>query len=465
MVFHFRNISASVIVLLAALIVVAGIALAAPEPPVITHAGDVQAEIPLAVPFDPVAPPRPPQGEIVHFTLEAKLARLEVAPGEFKEVWTFNESVPGPTLRVNQGDTVRFTLINKDPNMEHGLDFHAGQMDPGTYHRSIQPGESITFDFVARYPGVFFYHCSADPVIMHIANGMFGAVIVDPPGYVPTGKEYVLVQHEWYEDPTDLDQLLNANPVSLAFNGVPFQYMDAPLTAEPGEQIRFYVVNAGPNRFSAFHVIGGIFDKVLFDGNPANARYGSQTVTVPPGGALVADLVADTGTYPVLTHAMNDANKGALGLLRVGEPEVSHGESTASSSRHETDTPSTDVSAALDPSAAGTPPSPSDSVATATGSAGEQVLISGYAFKPKRLTIKVGTTVTWLNQDRTGHAVVHKMSHPSERLFDSTGERDGGEKRLFNRGESYSFTFTEPGIYEYTCSPHPYMSGTIIVEE
>ncbi len=298
---------------------VARVPMAPMEPPeIVKGAADVKSGIGPAQPFDPVAPSPTIQGEVVEFTLEATRATLEVAPGDVREVWTFNGSVPGPTLRVNQGDTVRFTLINKDPEMAHGLDFHAGQMDPGIYHQAIEPGESITFDWVARYPGVFYYHCSADPVIIHIANGMFGTVIVDPPGYQPADKEYVLVQNEWYRSNNDLDVLLEEKPVAAAFNGVPAQYVDNPLTAVAGESLRFYVVNAGPSDFAAFHVIGGIFDRVLFDGNPRNPQFGVQTVTVPPGGAVVADMIVpDPGDYPVLSHLMSSATKGALGILHV----------------------------------------------------------------------------------------------------------------------------------------------------
>lgn len=226
----------------------ASVALAAPSEPIVTpNAAPVQATVDNAVPFDAVAPAQPEKGKMVNFTLEAKRAKLEIQPGVVKEVWTFNGQVPAPTLRVNQGDTVHFTLINKDPDMEHGLDFHAGQMDMGTYHKPIKPGESVSFNWKAEYPGVFYYHCSAAPVIMHIANEMFGAVIVDPPGYKPEGKEYVLIQSEWYEHSTDLNALMEDSPQAVAFNGIPAQYVGNPLIADPGEKVRFYFVNAGIN--------------------------------------------------------------------------------------------------------------------------------------------------------------------------------------------------------------------------
>ncbi|HLN62837.1 MAG TPA: multicopper oxidase domain-containing protein, partial [Symbiobacteriaceae bacterium] len=230
-----RALRAGAILLVGCLALVTPVS-AAPSAPVVTPgAVQVRTEPVAAKAFNPEAPPQPQQGRVVEVHLEAVRAKLELAPGDVQEVWTFGGQVPAPTIRVHQGDTLRITLTNADPEMEHGLDFHAGQMDSGTFHKPIKPGESATFAFQANYPGVFYYHCSAGPVIMHIANGMFGAVIVDPPGYKPAGKEYVLIQHEWYPHLTDLNGLITAAPKAMAFNGVPNQYLTTPLTAKAGE--------------------------------------------------------------------------------------------------------------------------------------------------------------------------------------------------------------------------------------
>lgn len=431
------------------------VALAAPSVPVVKqNAVQVDRTVPIAISFDAKAPIQAEQGKVVNFTLEAKRAKIEISPGEFKEVWTFNGSVPGPTLRVNQGDTVHFTMVNKDPEMEHGLDFHAGQMDMGTYHKALKPGESISFDWKADYPGVFYYHCSASPVIMHIANGMFGAVIVDPPGYKPEGKEYVLIQHEWYENSVDLNELIGKSPKALAFNGTPLRYMNDPLTSAAGENVRFYFVNAGINHFSAFHVIGTIFDQVLFDGNPENKLRGVQTVAVPPGGAVVADLKADKGTYAILTHVMRDATKGALGVLKVGElgqayDAASHG--------------SGDMvpAPAAKPISAQVPPSSVKEQAV-----NQQVVhLSNYAFSPNVIKVKAGTTITWVNDENVDHTVVDaSAAEPKVRLFDSTGEKDGKPTQYLKKGDTFSYTFNKPGTYKYKCLPHPFMTGQIVVE-
>jgi nitrite reductase (NO-forming) len=429
-------------------------ALAAPPSPriVTPNAAPVQTDIPNVKPFNAVAPPQPEKGKVVNFTLAAEKAKM----GE-KTVWTFNGQVPAPTLRVHQGDTVHVTLINKDPDMAHGIDIHAGKMDMGTYHQTIKPGESESFSFVANTPGVFYYHCSAAPVIMHIANGMFGAVIVDPPGYVPQGKEYVVIQNEWYKNGQDLNDLENGEPESVAFNGVPSQYMNTPLTASAGEDVRFYFVNAGINHFSAFHVIGTIFDKVLYDGNPQNTFYGEQTVAVPPGGAIVADLAADKGTYALLSHSMKDAQKGALGLLKVGDAIGGSAATTTTVSSTSSSTTSSDSMASMpsmSSSSISTIPTTSTSSSTSTSatssaptSSATTVHLSNFAFSPNAITVKAGTKVTWVNDDDTTHSVVGDSFKSSD----------------LTKGSQFSYTFTTPGTYNYKCGYHPFMTGTVTV--
>jgi len=169
------------------------------------------------------------------------------------------------------------------------------------------------------------YHCGTAPVLHHIANDMYGAIIVDPKDGWPTpaSKEYVLVQSEFYitGGKGDIKRMETVQPDFVTFNGVPNQYMDSPLTANYGERVRIYVVNAGPSLFSAFHIVGTIFEAVYADGNPANRLTGMQTYTIPPGGGAVFDVVVpEAGLYPIVTHAFAYASKGATGMLKIGEP-------------------------------------------------------------------------------------------------------------------------------------------------
>lgn len=254
----------------------------------------------------------------VRIEMQAKPQQIEVAPGVRHDAWTFGGTVPGPVVRLREGDVVEFTLRNDDPRMPHSIDFHAARTPPDRSFRDVLPGQRYTFVWRADVPGVFMYHCGTAPVLMHIANGMYGAVVVDPATPREPAREYVLVQGEWYAAPEDLQSMLDGPPRYVVFNGRANRYLESPLEAKPGELIRLYVVNAGPNRFSAFHVVGAIFERVEVDADPSHALRGVQTYTVPPGGGAVFELtIPDEGEYAVVTHSFSDATRGAIGKIRV----------------------------------------------------------------------------------------------------------------------------------------------------
>jgi nitrite reductase (NO-forming) len=170
------------------------------------------------------------------------------------------------------------------------------------------------------------YHCGTPPVMHHIGSGMYGAIIVDPAQPLPPAKEYVLVQSELYLTQQsdgyyipDGAKMNAITPSYVVFNGYANQYQSAPLMADPGQLIRLWVMNAGPTTFSAFHVIGALFQNSYADGNPANKQFGNQTVTVPPGGGYMVELtIPDAGLYPFVTHSFAYTGLGALGLIDVG---------------------------------------------------------------------------------------------------------------------------------------------------
>lgn len=251
----------------------------------------------------------------------------QVEPGVLYDAWTFDSMVPGPTLRVRVGDTLDFTLVNAAP-MPHSMDFHAAEIAPDRAYHNVMPGDSIQFQFVARVPGAFMYHCGTAPVAAHIANGMYGALIVDPRTPRPPAEEFVLVQSEFYLGNSsgkdslramNWDKVLHDAPDNVVFNGVASRYANHPIPVQPRRLLRIFLVNAGPNRISSFHVVGAIFDRVLADGfGPGFA--GMQTWNVPVGGGAVFELqLAEPGLYPFVTHAFADATKGAVGVFRAGE--------------------------------------------------------------------------------------------------------------------------------------------------
>ena len=275
--------------------------------------------------YDPQLAPAP-AGNVVNVQLTAKEALLSIAPGIAYKAWTFNGTVPGPVIHVRQGQTVNFTLTNGDPMMAHSIDFHAAQTPWSVNYQPVAPGKSYSFTWKANYPGAFLYHCGTPPVMEHMANGMYGAIIVDPAnGWATPAQEYVLVQSEFYtqrnSDGTyslSTTKMMQNMPDYVVFNGYASQYTQSPLTVKTGQRIRLFVVNAGPSHFSAFHVIGALFSDTYADGNPANHMQGNQTITVPPGGGAVMELtIPDAGSYPFVTHSFMDATLGATGVIKA----------------------------------------------------------------------------------------------------------------------------------------------------
>jgi len=271
---------------------------------------------------DATLPPLDPSPK--QLTYRAQDTTVEIAAGVKYNAWTFEGTVPGPILHVRQGDTIQFTLVN-EASAGHSMDFHAARTPWDRDYITIPPGDSISFDWTAEFPGIFMYHCGTAPVLHHIGNGMYGAVVVNPDPPFEPATEYVLVQSEFYARAgagdtwdADLDKMKAVRPDLLAFNGVAFQYRDNPLPARAGEKIRLYVMNAGPTLFSAFHVIGAIFDKVYVDGNPKNLLEGVSTYTVAPGQGCTFELtIPEPGLYPFVTHSFAYTELGAVGLLQV----------------------------------------------------------------------------------------------------------------------------------------------------
>jgi nitrite reductase (NO-forming) len=249
----------------------------------------------------------------------------EVAPGVRQQVWTFGGTVPGPVLRGHVGDVFEVTLINGG-TMSHGIDFHAGQVAPDVPMRVLEPGQSLVYRFTADHAGAWLYHCSAMPMSQHIANGMYGAVVIDPPGLPPVDREYVLLSGEQYlgapggtADPAKL----RADAWDTAvFNGYPDQYLHAPLTAGVGERVRFWVVAAGPDDGTAFHVVGAQFDTVYKEGayllRPGPEKGAAQVLdlSVAQGGFAEATF-GEAGHYALVDHDMRKAENGARGMLVV----------------------------------------------------------------------------------------------------------------------------------------------------
>lgn len=270
----------------------------------------------------------PASSDTIHnVTLSAIEVEVEVSPGVTQTLWTFNGTAPGPTLRGNVGDTFNITLVN-DADIGHSIDFHAGSLAPDQPMRTIDPGESLSFSFTADRSGIWLYHCSTHPISVHIANGMFGAVIIDPPGLADVDREFIVVQSEFYLGPqggiVDAAKVQTQTPDLVVFNGYANQYEHDPLTAKVGERVRVWALDAGPNLPSSFHIVGGQFDTVYSEGDyrlkdgGSTGTGGSQALGLQPAqGGFVELVFPEAGHYPFVTHTMSDAERGAYGLFRV----------------------------------------------------------------------------------------------------------------------------------------------------
>lgn len=298
-----------------------------------------------------------------HVRLDAMVQEIDVANGVRYRAWTFGGSVPGPTLHVKEGDRVTFTMKNRSDEevtitepgtggspymdqiaennfrnaepasmpMPHSMDFHSGTVAKDDKWRTIGPGETIKFNWVANYPGTYIYHCGTPSVLMHTSMGQHGVVVVSPKDGFPTDekvdKEFVVVQSEFYLKKGkqgdlyqyDYEGAKNKQPSHVTFNGHQTILHDQPLEANEGERVRIHFSNNGPSLTSSFHVIGAIFDRVYYEGHPLNVMHGMQTVLLGASNSAVVEfIVPEEGKYVLIDHEFADAEKGATGILKAG---------------------------------------------------------------------------------------------------------------------------------------------------
>src|SRR3954469_23630545 len=285
-------------------------------------------------PFKAVDPtlPRVPAGAVKRFHVDVMQHVVQVAPDLAPtEVWTYvvnGRSYPGTgasaPMVVNQGDTVEIAFTNGGSKkmgvtMPHSVDFHSAEVAPSKYYVDVAPGRTETFRFVAKHAGVFMYHCATQPVLTHVANGMAGMMVVKPKGLAPADKELWMTQSEYYLGQpgkgADQAKMMAEKPDVIAFNGYANQYKTAPISVKRGERIRMYVLNAGPSKWSAFHVIGTVFDRTVVEGT---LGHDSQTINLAPSqGGWVELTLAQEGNYPFVTHSFGDMVRGAAGVLHT----------------------------------------------------------------------------------------------------------------------------------------------------
>jgi nitrite reductase (NO-forming) len=321
-----------------------------PAGPATTPAAATSAEAGRGVRFeryqrpDPTLP-APPAGDVKRFTLDVyeHVTKVsdDLAP---TRVWSYGVNgklfrgtgVSAPMV-VTEGDQVEITLRNggskaMDVKMPHSVDYHSSEIAPNVAFATIPPGEVHEFSFQAKHPGVFMYHCATDPVLMHSGAGMMGMMVVKPRNLQPVDRELWMTQQEFFlgrpGKDADFGKMQAKQPDVIAFNGYANQYKDKPITVKRGERIRMYVLNAGPSEWSAFHVIGTVFDRTVVEGA---VGHDSQTVNLAPSqGGWVEFTLDEEGKYPFVTHAFGDMVKGGVGVLateHAPQPKESTGQS------------------------------------------------------------------------------------------------------------------------------------------
>jgi FtsP/CotA-like multicopper oxidase with cupredoxin domain len=280
---------------------------------------------------DPTLPPVP-AGAVKRFTVDVLQHPVQVDPALAPtEAWTYTVNgkayrgvAASPPIVVNEGDRVEIRFVNGGSkamhvNMPHSIDFHSAEVAPSKYYVDVAPGQSEVIRFTAGHPGVFMYHCATQPILMHTSAGMMGMMVVKPKGLPPVDKELWMTQEEYYlgqpGGPADMAKMTAERPDVLAFNGYANQYKVKPIVVRRGERIRMYVLDAGPSRWSAFHVIGTVFDRTVVEGV---VGHDSQTMSLAPSQGGYAEFTLDQeGSYPFVTHAFGDMVKGAAGILRT----------------------------------------------------------------------------------------------------------------------------------------------------
>jgi nitrite reductase (NO-forming) len=274
----------------------------------------------------------------VVLNIEVKEHVKTLADGVTYTYWTFGDDAPGRFIRVREGDLVETHFSNHPDNMfSHNVDFHAASGPEGGGDASfIAPGHTATFSWRAMNPGLFIYHCVAAPAGLHISNGMYGLILVEPKGGLPgVDKEFFVVQGEFYtrgaygergQQEFSMEKALKEQPDYVVFNGHVGALMgDRALRVKAGQSVRMYLGNPGPSLVSSFHVVGGIFNNVYGEGGSTINQHNVQTTVIPVGGTATVEMTADVpGNYTIVDHAMFRAfNKGAMGLLVVdGAPRT-----------------------------------------------------------------------------------------------------------------------------------------------
>ena len=402
----------------------------------------------------------------VHLEVVEAICSLDPASGTSTETWGYRRTgddhvqcgSPGPVIRGRVGDLVHIVLTNPPGNLQaHNIDFHAvtGQ-GGGAAGLTVAPGDTGRITVRLLYPGVFMYHCAYGDVPKHIAHGMYGMFIVDPPSPLPPADhEWAVMQSEWYVDEADqqglarydAESLTAENPRWVTFNGRTDALVgDHALHMSVGERARFYLVNEGLNLASNWHPIGSHWDVVRPEGatHPDNPVIrGSQSTLVVAGGGTITELVGFVPSTVVLVdHALvRTFVKGTIGQVVVDGP------------------PDPGIYAEPGVAQTTTVTNPAGALTVSMPDGAWNPANADTAYLPAEIRVEVGDTVTWTNDD----TVIHTVTSGTSTGVVTTADDLFGSGPMVP-GDSFSHTFTEAGTFDYFCTPHPWMTGTVVVD-
>ncbi len=415
----------------------------------------------------------------VEFTIRLDEGETYIGQGVIYDGFLSDGKIPGPTLKVTEGDIVRITVENTG-TIPHGASIHAADTQTSKYIGDIGPGQSKSVTFRANMPGVYMWHCApgGHAIPMHVLFGQYGMIVVEPKetkykleeklGHGPDLELY-MIQHEFYASGKDA---IEGNPMYTAFNGKLFRYVEEPIVAKPGDYVRVNFLNIGPNLVSTFHLVGIIWDFVYWQGHPEAWMPGGQTVTAGPSDSWVIEfrVPPDEGAYLMLSHAVGSTARGAIGVL-VADAGADTPKTVLADGPEYTEEEIEEIREsavrAISPFAPaerlnGVPAEPDRPVSYGPEVDEVFVQIIGNSYYPKIIEIEPGTRVTWVNED-----VFTYMAGEFSGIHNAVAI-DGPElfaTGMLGHAEADSFTFNEPGEYTYICTPHPYMKGRVVVRD
>jgi nitrite reductase (NO-forming) len=406
------------------------------------------------------------------FTIELSEGKTYIGNGVMYDGFLTNGTIPGPLFVVDEGDIVEMTVVNNG-TIPHGASIHSAYTQTSKYLGKIQPGSSGRVVFRCTQPGVFLYHCApgGHAIPMHVLFGQYGMMVVKPKkkafvmdeimGRKPDLELY-LVQHEFYASGRDS---IEGRALYTTFNGKLFRYVEEPITARPGDFVRIYFLNVGPNLISTFHIVGICWDYVYWQGNPAAVLPGGQSVLAGPTDSWVIDfrVPPDEGAYTMLTHAVGSASRGAIGLLVADRNAETPAMISPEGIRYSPEEIAEHESKARRTISPFKPTNVDEVVRHPPGTREVTVSIIGNSYSPKVVEVEPGTTVRWVNEDVFTYlagefAGIHNAQYVGDR-------EDGFNLPLLAHGESGTHLFESEGEFEYMCTPHPYMRGKVIVKK